>query len=255
MGLVRRWACLLVPVSTLFASPINPMESLALAQEWNFAVGLKEQYFSLTRFYRINFDGKRFEAPQTVASWRWGINGHASYGRFFMGASYSSVSPGDTFFDISTVSPPASISVLRDSTKSGVLTDITEMEAALGISLFNGISPYFAYFAQDQKTGKSCAGCVSSVQIRGAGPGLKLDFPVSDSPWTVYSKAELVRGISLEGGLSYAGARWPLTGVFGYAYRRIDYSSTEASCSRDNFVCYRDHDIQSGPLVTVNFIF
>ena len=230
-----RWAVILpfVLISLLNSSPI------ACAEAVQFSVGIKIQYIALTR--TLNDDGRRVEAPQSGPAWMRGPVFNLSYGRLFLGGGYARASFEDSEY-------------LASFNKfiKGVSVDISEFDLALGYSITKWFSPYIAYWQHRQETGQFCSSCVATVEIGNVGAGLLFNYLLQAPRSAVYLRAAFIQGISMEGGVSYAGIRWPVVWVMGYAYRRVDYPSREVSCGS---LCYRDSDVFFGPTVWAHYVF
>jgi hypothetical protein len=220
----------------------------AAASELTFALGLKEQFLSLRRTLKIEKPGgsetRRIETPGSDGSWMTAVALNASYDRWFVGASAASAG-------LKISEQPSSYSNPLFLQKSKV--DLTELNLAVGYTIIRGVSPYIGYLRHGQKT--DCAGCTTTVELSRVGPGLLIDVPAPGTRWAAYLNLALIQGYSIEGGLSYAGIRWPLVGVMGFAYRRIDYPSNQVSCGKTGFLCFRERDVISGPILAVHYIF
>jgi hypothetical protein len=234
---------LIVPVGLVAGVPP------AAASELTFALGLKEQFLSLRRTLKIEkTDGsetRRIETPGSDESWMTAVALNASYDRWFVGAS--SASAGLAISE----RPSGSFENPRFIPSSKV--DLTELNLAVGYTIMRGVSPYIGYLRHGQKT--DCAGCTTTVELSRVGPGLLIDYPATGTRWAAYLNLALIQGYSIEAGLSYAGIRWPLVGVMGFAYRTIDYPSERVACGRTGFLCFREKDVISGPVLAVNYIF
>lgn len=236
MGRCRRtgWISILPMVMGLLPVP-------ASADEIHFALGIKGEYAGLTRTLKIN--GRRTETPSTDAAWLRSLTVHAASGHLFLGASYAA----GTFVDSGESAVGSTVFV------KGVKVDVSEMELAVGYSVETWASPYIGYVRHLQRTDRGCvAGCIGRVEFAAAGIGLLIDYPLPNSRSAVYLNTALIQGFSLEGGISYAGIRWPVVGVVGYAYRRIDYPSGGESCGSS---CLRYRDVFAGPTVAANYTF
>jgi len=93
------------------------------------------------------------------------------------------------------------------------------------------------------------------VELSTIGTGLVIDVPAGGTRMAAYLNLALIQGYSIEGGVSYAGIRWPLVGVMGFSYRTIDYPSGKVSCGQTGFLCFREKDVMGGPILAVNYIF
>lgn len=220
----------------------------AEAEEFMFALGLKSHYATLTRTLKISPDRHRVETPRSDAVWTRGVTFNAVYGHWFFGADYSTAA----FIDSEGPLSPSGLPIFVKD----VTVDVSELDLAVGYSIASRISPFIGYIRQTQRTEDNCVGCIGMIELRSAGPGLLIHYPLSSLRWAVSLKAALIQGFSAEGGLSYAGVRWPLVGVVGYAYRRIEYpSGGEASCGQGSSICFRDKDVFSGPTLAVQYLF
>lgn len=240
-------SCGAVVVLTVLILPIGVVAFAppAEADEFIFALGVKSHYATLARTLKIDPNQHRVETPRSDAAWTRGVTFNAAYGHWFFGADYRS----SAFIDF-RLRPPVSGSTvfIKD-----VPLDVSELDLAVGYSITPWISPYIGYLRHTQRTDAGCNGCIGMIELRNAGPGLLIHYPLPSPRWAVSFKTALIQGFSLEGGLSYAGIRWPLVGVVGYAYRRIDYpSGSEASCGQG---CFRDKDVFSGPTLAVHYVF
>ena len=231
-----RWAVTLsiIPIVVLsFAVP-------SFAEEVHFSIGLKQQYVKLDRTLKQAGVG-RVHTPGTDPAWRPGVVFNAVYDRLFFGASYSKVylvdfSTSDLLFF-----------------KKNVDLEVSQLDLAVGYTIMTGVSPYLGYLRHEQRTDAKCGGCIGTVEMRRAGPGLMINLPLPSPQWTVYANAALIQGFSLQGGVSYAGIRWPVVVVVGYSYQRIDYPSGEFSCDLPG--CFRDRDVFTGPTVMADYTF
>jgi len=220
----------------------------AQADEINFVIGLKAQYATLTRTLKIGPDQQRVDTPRSDPAWMRGVVFHASNGPFFFGADYASSNFTDSEGPFTQSGVPLFV--------SDVPVDVSELNLALGYTLTSWFSAYIGYLRQEQKTGSSCLGCIASVDLSSAGPGLIIHYPLASLRWAASVKAAWIQGFSLEGALSYAGLRWPIVGVVGYAYQRIDYpGGSESSCGQGTFICYRERDVFSGPTIAIQYVF
>lgn len=237
---------LIVPVGLVaFAPP-------AAADDLNFALGLKEQFVSLRRTLKLErstsggLETRRTETPRSDGVWMPSVALNVSYDRWFIGASAATgslhISEQPSFF-----SDP----LFFQSSK----VDLTELDLAIGYTIVTGVSPYLGYLRHGQTTDLNCTGCTTTVELSHVGPGLILDYPVVNTRWAVYLNLALIQGFSIEGGLSYAAVRWPLVGVVGFAYRRIDYPANQVSCGQPPLFCFREQDVFSGPVLAVNYVF
>jgi hypothetical protein len=240
-------ACLsLLALTVLVFRPVGVPP--AQADEVNFAVGLKAQYVTLTRTLKIDADQHRVDAPRSDPAWMRGVVFHAANGPFFFGADYATSSITDSEGPFTQSGVPLFV--------TDVPVDVSELNLALGYTLTSWFSAYIGYLHQEQKTGSGCLGCVAKVDLSSAGPGLIIHYPLASLRWAVSLKAAWIQGFSLEGALSYAGLRWPIVGVVGYAYQRIDYpGGNESSCSQPGFECQRVRDVFSGPTIAVEYVF
>lgn len=239
-------ACLIVlslPVGVVAFTP------MAAADELNFAVGLKEQFISLSRTLKLErgTETRRIETPRSTGVWMPSVALSVSYDRWFVGASAAAVSLN--------ISEQPSISFSHPLFLQTSKVDLTEFDLAIGYTIVTGMSPYLGYVRYGQTTDLNCTGCTTTVELSHVGPGLLLGYPVASTRWSTYLNLALIRGFSIEGGLSYAGIRWPLVGVVGFAYRRIDYPANQVSCGQTLFLCFRESDVLSGPVLAVHYIF
>jgi len=220
----------------------------AHADEVNFTIGLKTQYATLTRTLKVGPDQTRVDTPRSDPVWTRGVTFQIANGPLFLGGDYSTAHLIDAEGPFTTSGVPLFV--------NDVPVDVTELNLALGYTLASWISPYIGYLRQTQKTGSSCLGCIASVDLSSIGPGVIIHAPLSSLRWAVTVKAAWIQGFSLEGALSYAGIRWPIVGVAGYAYQRIDYpGGSESSCGQGTFKCYRERDVFSGPTLAVQYVF
>ena len=223
----------------------------AAADEVIFALGVKEQFISLRRTLKLERqtsggpETRRIETPPSDGTRRQAVVLNASYDRWFVGAEASAVS-------LSISEQPDSFSSNPRFPRSSSV-DMTELDLAVGYTIMTGVSPYIGYLRHEQKT--DCAGCTATVELGQIGPGLLLAYPVASTRWAAYLNMALIQGFSIEGGLSYAGIRWPVVGAAGFAYRRIDYPAGEVSCGQTSFSCFRERDVISGPILAVHYIF
>jgi hypothetical protein len=218
------------------------------ADAYNFTLGIKAQYATLTRTLKIGPDRHRLETPQSGAGWMRGVVFNGSRGPLFFGADYRS----STLVDSEGPLSPSGIPTF----KKDVTLDVSELNLALGYSIAPWLGPFVGYVRHTQRTDADCTGCIASINLRAAGPGVLIQYPLSSLRWAVSVKAAMIQGFSLEGTLSYAGIRWPLVAAVGYAYRRLDYpAGDKASCGQGSFVCFRDRDVFSGPTVAVHYVF
>jgi hypothetical protein len=218
------------------------------AEVLNVTLGIKAQYATLTRTLKVGPDRHRVETPQSGAAWMRGVVFNGSYGSLFFGADYRSSTLTDSEGPLSPSGTPVF--------KKDVTLDVSELNLALGYSIAPWLGPFVGYIRHTQRTDADCVGCIASIDLRAAGPGVMIQYPLSSLRWAVSLKAARIQGFSLEGALSYAGIRWPVIGVVGYAYRRIDYpAGDEGSCGQGSFVCFRDRDVFAGPTVAVHYVF
>ncbi|MEK6684429.1 MAG: hypothetical protein AABY46_07200 [Nitrospirota bacterium] len=241
-------SCGAVVVLTVLTLPVGVVAFAppAEADEFIFAIGVKAHYATLTRTLKVDSDPHRVETPRSDAAWMQGVTFNAAYGHLFFGADYSS----SAFIDSEGPLSSSGVPVFHKD----VNLDISELDLAVGYTIVAGVSPYIGYLRHGQKSDLNCSGCTATVELGDIGPGLLLAYPVARTHWGAYVNMALIQGFSIEGGLSYAGIRWPVVGVAGFAYRRIDYPVEEVSCQTD-FPCFRESDVISGPIVAVHYIF
>lgn len=224
----------------------------AAAEEVNVTLGLKEQYVSLQRTLKLTSQTSggtqthRVDTPRSDGAWMSGLVLNASYGHWFVGAQVSAVR-------LNVSEQPSSFSNPLFTQTSTV--DMTEMDLALGYSIMTGVSPYIGYMRNQQRTDLNCTGCTKTDVLGQVGPGLLLGYPLKTTRWAAYMNLAVIQGFLIEGGLSYAGVRWPLVGTVGFGYHRINYPSGKVSCGQTGFSCYRDKDILSGPILSLHYVF
>jgi len=237
---------LALPLLTVVVAPP------AAAEELNVTLGLKEQYVSLRRTLKLESQTSggqqthRVDTPRSDAAWMHGLVMNVSYRHWFVGAQVSSVS-------LDIAEQPSSFSSPLFTQKSTV--DVSELDLAFGYTIMPGVSPYLGYMHNQQTTDLNCAGCTKTDVLSQAGPGLLLDYPLTTNRWAVFMNLALIQGFLIEGGLSYAGIRWPLVGTVGFGYHQINYPSGKASCGQTGFSCSRDQDVISGPILSLHYVF
>ena len=243
-GFARAW---ILPLLLVVLAPP------AAAEDLNFALGLKERYVSLRRTLKLEnqtssgLKTHRVEAPRSDGTWMSTAALNGSFRRWFVGAQASAAS-FNVFEQPSSFSSP---SFIRNST-----VDLTQMDLALGYTILTGVSPYVGYMRHRQTTDLDCAGCTKTVVLSRVGPGLLLDYPVENTRWAAYLNLSLIQGGAIEGGLGYAGIRWPFVAAAGFGYRRIDYPANRVSCRPSGgFACFRENDVVSGPILSLHYIF
>jgi hypothetical protein len=224
----------------------------AAAEEMNVTLGLKEQYVTLRRTLKLEsqtsggLQTHRIDAPSSDAAWMPGLVMNVSYRHWFVGAQVSGVS-------LNVAEQPSSFSSPLFTQKSKV--DLTELDLAIGYTIMTGVSPYLGYMRNQQRTDLNCAGCTKTDVLGQVGPGLLLDYPLTNKRWAAYMNLALIQGFLIEGGLSYAGIRWPLVGTVGFGYQQINYPSGKVSCGQTGFSCFRDKDVISGPILSLHYVF
>jgi len=224
----------------------------AAAEDLNFTLGLKEQYVSLRRTLKLESQTSggvktnKVDTPRSDAAWMHGLVMDVSYRRWFVGAQMSGVS-------LNIAEQPSSFSSPLFTQKSTV--DVTELDLAFGYTIMTGVSPYLGYMRNQQTTDLTCAGCTKTDVLGQIGPGLLLGYPLTIQRWAAYMNLALIQGFLIEGGLSYAGIRWPLVGTVGFGYHQINYPSGKVSCGQTGFSCFREKDVISGPILSLHYLF
>ena len=225
----------------------------AAADDLNFSLGLKEQFISLRRTLKLERDTaggsqtRNTETPRSNAVWMPAVVLNISSDRWFVGAAAATGSL--------SISEQPSLSYSNPLYLQKSKVDLTELHFAIGYTIGAGVSPYVGYLRHKQTTDLRCTGCTTTIELSHVGPGIIVDYPLADTRWAAYLNLALIQGFSIEGGLSYAGVRWPLVGVAGFSYRRIDYPANQVSCGQTLFRCFRDQDVLSGPVLAVHYIF
>lgn len=225
----------------------------AAAEEMNVTLGLKEQFVSMRRTLKLESQTSggvkthRVDAPRSNGAWMPAAVLNVSFRHWFVGAEASAVS-------LNVAEQPSSFSSPLFSQSSKV--DVTELDLAIGYTILTGVSPYVGYMRNQQTTDLNCTGCTKTDVLGQVGPGLLLDYPLTSKRWAAYLNLALIQGFLIEGGLSYAGIRWPLVAGVGFGYHRIDYPSGKVSCGHPPpFSCYRDKDVMSGPILSLHYVF
>lgn len=224
----------------------------AAAEEINVTLGLKEQYVSMQRTLTLESQTSggtqthHVDAPRSDGAWRPGLVMNVSYRHWFVGAQMSAVS-------LNVAEQPSSFSSPLFTQKSTV--DVTELDLALGYTIMTGVSPYLGYMRNQQRTDLNCTGCTKTDVLGQVGPGILLDYPLTNQRWAAFMNLAVIQGFLIEGGLSYAGVRWPLVGTVGFGYQQINYPSGKVSCGQTGFSCYRDKDVISGPILSLHYVF
>jgi hypothetical protein len=175
-----------------------------------------------------------------------GLVMNVSYGHWFVGAQVSAVT-------LNVAEKPSSFTSPLFTQKSTV--DVSELDLALGYTIMAGVSPYLGYMRNRQTTDLNCTGCTKTDVLSQAGLGLLLDYPLTNKRWAAFMNLALIQGFLIEGGLSYAGIRWPLVGTVGFGYHQIDYPSGKVSCGQTGFSCNREKDVISGPILSLHYVF
>jgi len=224
----------------------------AAAEELYVTLGLKEQYVSLRRTLKLEsqtsggLKTNSVDAPRSDGAWMNGAALNVSYGHWFVGAEISAVS-------LNVAEKPSSFTSPLFTQTSTV--DMTELDLALGYTIVTGVSPYLGYMRNQQTTDLNCMGCTKTDVLGQVGPGLLLNYPLTIQRWAAYMNLAVIQGFLVEGGLSYAGIRWPLVGTVGFGYHQINYPSGKVSCGETGFSCNRDKDVISGPILSLHYLF
>jgi hypothetical protein len=222
------------------------------AEEMNIVLGLKEQFVSLRRTLKLEsqtslgLKTNHVDAPRSNGAWMPAAVLNVSFGHWFAGVQASAVS-------LDVAEQPSSFSDPLFSQTSKV--DMNELDLALGYTILTGVSPYIGYMRNQQTTDLNCAGCTKTDVLGQVGPGLLLGYPLTSKRWAAYLNLALIQGFMIEGGLSYAAIRWPLVGGVGFGYHRINYPSEKVSCGQTGFSCFRDYDVITGPILSLQYVF